>query len=249
MKDARAQAGVLLAAEGAAFGYANKPVISHVDLQVRPGDLLGIVGANGSGKTTLFRGLLGLIPPLEGRVVRGDLSIGYVPQREELDAVYPLSVQELVLMGGYGRIGGRRAWWRAPARAEVERAAECLRDVGLEGSERQLFASLSGGQRQRVLLARALMTGPELLMLDEPTAGVDRSASREILQRIAQLRRERDMAVLLVAHQLDQVRELADDVLLVRGGRVVRGASRELLAPESIERLFGPSDSPEGAQA
>ena len=246
MKRSGNEDGALLTVEGASFGYGGAPVISGVDLVVRAGDLLGIVGANGCGKTTLVRGLLGLIPPLAGRVARSKVAIGYVPQREELDAVYPLSVRELVLMGSYGRLGGRRAWWRSPSREDDALATSCLDAVGLSGFERKLFASLSGGQRQRVLLARALMTEPEVLMLDEPTAGVDRTASREILQRIALLRRERNMAVLLVAHQLDQVRELADEVLLVRGGSVTRGASDELLAPESIERLFGAADTSEG---
>jgi ABC-type Mn2+/Zn2+ transport system ATPase subunit len=239
---AGSEQGLLLRAEGAAFGYQGRAVVSGVDLEVRAGELLGIVGPNGSGKTTLFRGLLGLLPPLAGRVVRGEVVIGYVPQREELDEVYPLSVQELVLMGSYGRVEGLRRWWRSPSRADRALAEECLERVGLADHARRPFASLSGGQRQRVLLARALMSRPDLLMLDEPTAGVDRAASREILGRIAELRRDEGLAVLLVAHQLDQVRELADEVLLVRGGRVRRGAAAELLAPDSLEQLFGPDE-------
>ncbi len=231
----------LLRAEGASFGYGGVAVIAGVDLEVGPGELLGIVGPNGAGKTTLFRGLLGLLPPLSGRLHRCRGAVGYVPQREELDAVYPLSVQEIVHMGGYGRIDGWRRWWRSPGEEERERVATCLDAVGLASASQEPFAALSGGQRQRVLIARALMTEPELLMLDEPTAGVDRSAAREVLELIAAMNRERGMAVLIVAHQLDQVRELAPEVLVVKDSRVVRGASAELLEPKRLDELYGES--------
>lgn len=234
----------LLRAQGASFGYRGAAIISGVDLTIQRGELLGIVGPNGAGKTTLFRGLLGLIEPIIGRVDRARVAVGYVPQREELDAVYPLNVREIVQMGAYGRFIGLRALWRRPSASEDRLAEDCLAAVGLAGKERACFSDLSGGQRQRVLLARALMTQPRLLMLDEPTAGVDRRASAEILELIGRLGRERGMAVLIVAHQLDQVRELAGEVLLVRNGRVLRGPSSELLAPEGLDLLFGEDPQP-----
>ena len=243
---AAAGTGPLLRAEGARFGYGGKTVIAGVDLEIHPGELLGIVGPNGSGKTTLFRGLLGLIPPLAGSLERSRAAVGYVPQREELDGVYPLTVQEIVHMGGYGRLEGWRRFWRAPGREERARVSSCLEAVGLAFAAKSPFAALSGGQRQRVLIARALMTEPALLVLDEPTAGVDRVAAREVLELIGRMNRERGIAVLIVAHQLDQIRDFVPEVLLVMDGRVRRGPSQELLAPERLDDLYGVAGPPVG---
>src|SRR5262245_12698048 len=117
----------LITLRGAAFGYGGRAVVRGVDLTIEPGAFLGIVGPNGAGKTTLFRGILGLVPPLEGSVERGSTALGYVPQREELDPVYPLSVEEVVHMGAYGRLSG----WRGLARAERTAASDALRRVGM----------------------------------------------------------------------------------------------------------------------
>ena len=191
------------------------------------------------GKTTLFRGLLGLIKPMDGTVERSGASIGYVPQREELDSVYPLTVREIVLMGASGSVRGGRACWRAPSKQDEARALECLQFVDLANEHGALFASLSGGQRQRCLLARALMPNPDLLMLDEPTAGVDRAASAEILERISRLHKERGIAVLMVAHQLDFVRELVKEVIVVNEGGIERGPVGTMLSDPFIQQLFG----------
>lgn len=229
----------LIHCRSASFGYAGKEILSNLDLQVTQGDLIGIVGGNGSGKTTLFRGLLGLIKPLKGTVQRTPASIGYVPQREELDAVYPLTVREIVLMGASGNIRGGRAWWRSPSAEDLDRLAECLEFVAMESYAKAPFASLSGGQRQRCLLARALMPDPDILMLDEPTAGVDRASSAEILAQIARLHEERGIAVLMVAHQLDFARDVAKEIIIVNDGSLVRGPVSEMLTNQTIQNLFG----------
>lgn len=227
---------------GAAFGYGRTEVISGVDLEIRAGDVLGIVGPNGAGKTTLFRGILGLIPARTGTVERATRAIGYVPQHDRLDPVFPLSVEEVVHMGAYGHLG-RLGRLRAEDR---ELARSLLLRVGLGDRPRRAFASLSGGQRQRALIARALMTRPRLLLLDEPTTGVDQTALRGILEILRELERD-GLAVLLVSHQLATVCQAAPEVLWVEGGRVARGRTEELLGRAAPERLFLGRDPEEGS--
>lgn len=206
-----------------------------MNLEIEPGTFLGLLGPNGTGKTTLFRGILGLIKPMAGRVERHQTRFGYVPQREHLDPLFPVTVEEVVHMGAYGRLSG----WRRLSREDREGAQVCLERVGLADQRRKRFASLSGGQRQRALIARALLTRPELLLLDEPTSGVDRPAARRILDLLRELHTGEGLSVLLVSHQLDLVREATEEVLWVSGGNVHRGRSDEMLAPEGLDRLFG----------
>jgi ABC-type Mn2+/Zn2+ transport system ATPase subunit len=232
----------LLVAHDAAFGYRRRAVVSKVDLRVEAGDFLGIVGPNGAGKTTLFRGLLGLLPPLEGRVERRTRAVGYVPQRESLDALFPVTVEEVVQMGAYGKLRGLRG---LPA-SERERATACLERVGLVERRRAPFSTLSGGQRQRVLIARALMVEPELMLLDEPTTGVDRAAQARILELLVELNASRRLAVLLVSHQIPMVRSTVQRVLWVADGRVRAGDAAEMLAPENLDKLYSAVGRPAG---
>ncbi|MCB9913531.1 MAG: metal ABC transporter ATP-binding protein [Planctomycetes bacterium] len=228
----------LLEARGAAFGYGGRAIVQGVDLVVRPGALVGIAGPNGAGKTTLFRGLLGLLKPLAGEVRRGPHPIGYVPQREVYDAVFPLTVEEVVHLGAAPHFRGVQRFWRALGHEEHEFACRCLDRVGLHDQRRAPFASLSGGQRQRVLLARALMARPRLLVLDEPTSGVDRAAAAKILEVLRDLQAREGLAVLIVSHELPLLRAMAQEVLWVAEGRVQHGDAEALLSPESLDRLF-----------
>jgi len=207
----------LLHLEKVDFGYEGRPVVRGASLAVRADEFAVVLGSNGSGKTTLMRGLLGLLPPLSGRVIRRPgLRIGYVPQRETLDPLYPLSAFDVTVQGTWRDL---RPWQPGGTRQRA-RAHEALEACHAGPLARQRYAELSGGQRQRVLLARALATGPELLLLDEPTAGLDPGAERAILAMLRELRRTRRVAIWMVTHHLHAIGGLADRTVSVESGRV-----------------------------
>src|ERR687884_652272 len=177
----------LLRLQDVSLGYDGRAVLEHISFTIECGEFLALLGPNGAGKTTLLRGMLGLIPVLAGQIAYGfDRSTsppGYVPQREALDPIFPLSVFEVVLMGTYARL----ALLRPVGRRQRQLAAHCLEQVGLAGLADRPFWALSGGQKQRVLIAGALAVEPRLLLLDEPTAGIDPGAATAIMDLIAQL--------------------------------------------------------------
>jgi ABC-type Mn2+/Zn2+ transport system ATPase subunit len=225
----------LLTLTDVTIGYDRQTVLRDICLQIRRGSFTGLAGANGSGKTTLLKTILGVLPPLAGRIELNPLAgrapvLGYVPQRETLDPIFLLSSQEVVLMGAYGRIGAGRL---VPP-AERDWAQECLRQTGTTDLRRRRFSELSGGQKQRVLIARALAARPDLLVLDEPTAGVDPAAAQIIRDLLDRLHREQRMTILLVNHDLPALRQQVDEVIWLREGRVHHGPASELLRPEQI---------------
>jgi ABC-type Mn2+/Zn2+ transport system ATPase subunit len=206
----------LLRVEAADFGYEGRPVVRRASLDVRPREFVILLGSNGSGKTTLLRGLLGLLPPLAGRVEsRPGLRIGYVPQRETLDPLYPLSASDVVRLGAWRDLPFWR-WSGSRERALTRDALEACRATPFAA---QRYAELSGGQRQRVLLARALATEPELLLLDEPTAGIDPEAEEAILDLLRELRDARGLSVWMVTHHAQLVGR-ADRTVVVSEGDV-----------------------------
>jgi len=185
---------------------------------VVPGEFVALVGSNGSGKTTLVRGLLGLISPVGGRVERADgLRLGYVPQRETLDPLYPLSGFDVTLLGACRDL----PFWRPAGRAERATAREALEAVHATGFADRRYGTLSGGQRQRILIARALATRPALLLLDEPTAGVDPETEAAIVELLQRLRHEHRVAIWMVTHQLQAVGGRVDRMLRLEDGRLV----------------------------
>jgi ABC-type Mn2+/Zn2+ transport system ATPase subunit len=230
---------MLVALDDVALGYDGRPVLEHVSFDIEPGEFVALLGPNGAGKTTLFRGMLGLIPVLSGRITYGfDRSLeppGYVPQKETLDPIFPLTVAEVVVMGTYARL----APLRPVGRRGRALATTCLDRVGLAHLAGHAFWTLSGGQRQRVLIARALAAEPTLLLLDEPTAGIDAGAEAGIMDLISRLNRERGLTVILVSHHLRAVRSLVGTVIWVEDGIVTRGSTAELLAPERLAAVFG----------
>jgi len=185
----------LLELRAASFGYRGRAIVAGIELALGPGQCLAVFGPNGAGKTTLLRGLLGLVEPLAGSVRRRGAR-AFVPQREGLDALYPLSALEVVEAGLLGRLRG----WRRISAAQREEARACLEQVGLASHARAAFSALSGGQRQRVLIARALATRAELLVLDEPTHALDAQARRETSKLLLRIQRERGGALVIASH-------------------------------------------------
>ncbi len=218
-------------------GYRGQAVLRGVNFTLLHGSFTALLGANGSGKSTLLKTILGLLPPVQGRVEYRQIAspvIGYVPQQEQLDANYPLSALDVVLMGAHPRLQAGPA---IPA-AERAFARQCLKSTESEALAGQRFAKLSGGQKQRVLIARALATRPDILILDEPTSGVDASATESILELLAGIHRERRLTILIVTHDFGIVRRHASRVAWLWHGQLTEGEPADLMSPEHVARML-----------
>jgi ABC-type Mn2+/Zn2+ transport system ATPase subunit len=225
--------GPLVELRDTSLGYDGRPVLEHVSFTIERGEFIALVGPNGAGKTTLLRGILGLIPVLAGALEyhfdRAASPPGYVPQRDALDSIFPLSVMEVVVMGTYAKLP---PLW--PVTARLRRlATECLDQVGLADLAKRPFWALSGGQRQRVLIARALAVEPEIMLLDEPTAGVDHAAETAITDLITRLNRTGELTVVLVTHHLDRIRSSVQSAVWVDDGQASKQPVEAIHAPEA----------------
>jgi ABC-type Mn2+/Zn2+ transport system ATPase subunit len=229
----------LITLDNLAIGYEGHAVMSGISLGIARESFTAILGANGSGKSTLLKTLLGLQPPVAGKIkiastTGSPLVFGYVPQSVELDTLYPLTGFDVALMGVYGRI---RAGGLLP-RQEQDFVHECLRATAADGFAKKKFSQLSGGQKQRVLIARALATKPDVLVLDEPTAGVDVGTTHALLEFISQIHTDRKLTILLVTHDLPLVRKHAQQVIWLHDGKVLHGSVAELLTAERMAEIF-----------
>lgn len=214
----------LLDLRSASFGYADRRVVSDVDLTVHPGEVVALLGPNGSGKSTLVRGILGLNAPQGGEVALfgtplddfdEHTRIGYVPQRHSLSASVRATVTEIVEVGRLPH----RPWWRPQSREDREIVRAAIADVGLADRAHEEVASLSGGQQRRVLIARALAGRPEMLVMDEPTAGVDH-ASQETLAAVLERLAHRGTSMLVVTHELAALEHLFTRIVCLDAGHV-----------------------------
>ncbi len=226
----------LLRFRDVSLGYGAKRILSGLNFSIEAGDYAAIVGANGAGKTTLLRAVLGQLRPSSGTIERPrELRFGYVPQARALDETFPLSALEVALMGRYGRLGIARR----PQREDVDAAREALRDVGGEAFTGHLFRELSGGQKQRALIARALAVQPDVLMLDEHTAGLDIASERGISGLVDKLQRERGLTVVMVSHELTSVANHARRIGLIHDGSCEFLPASEVLESGHLERVLG----------
>jgi len=217
----------VIEAEDLGFSYGGEMIFSGARFSVNPGDFVAVIGSNGAGKSTLMRLILGELTPTEGRVkvfgqdaarFRDWPRIGYVPQNAaRAGQDFPASVKEIVEANLYGQAG----LFRLPGRALRARAAEALRQVGMEGFERRPIGQLSGGQQQRVMLARVLAGQPEALLLDEPTSGVDAQTVDALYGLLTRLSRDRGMTIVMVTHDVARASALASRVMCLEEGSLV----------------------------
>jgi manganese/zinc/iron transport system ATP- binding protein len=227
----------LIRFDSVSLGYGAHTVLSGLSFSINEGDLLGLVGPNGAGKTTVLRAILGSLRPRSGRVIREkeDLQFGYVPQRSTLDYAWPLNTLSVVAMGAYHRIG----LLRRPGPQDREAALVALDQVGMGELAERPFTSLSGGQKQRVLIARALIGKPNLLVLDEPTDGMDLVSTTSILGLVRALHETERLTVIVVSHQLNEVANYVQRLALVTEGKFQIGRTEEILTEENLTDLYG----------
>lgn len=226
------------------FAYARDPALCGVTLPVEAGTTLGLIGPNGGGKTTLIKLLLGLLKPQRGTieiaglpprkaVARGDL-VGYLPQKPQLAANFPLDVRRLVTLG----LAGKTGMLRAHAKDDLRFVDELIDRVGLAGIADRPANDLSGGQLQRALIARALAPRPRVLVLDEPTTGVDTRGQRDFVNLIQQLKIDFGLTLVLVSHDLRAVTAVSDRVACLNVHLHYHDTPRHLPADVAIN-LFG----------
>ena len=221
---------------GASLGYGRRPVLTGVDLAIERRDFVGVLGPNGAGKSTLLKTVLGLIRPLKGRLKTDGPRFGYVPQKEKLDVIYPLSVREVATLGTYRRF---EILARLRGRAREDLVRRSLKECGVLDLAERRYSDLSGGQRQRVLIARALAAEPELLVLDEPLAGIDVSTQKALLLLFKAFKEDNRLTIVMVSHRLQAERDLFTHIAWVQDGKADFGPAPEMLAKRHITEIFG----------
>jgi len=215
----------LLSAQNLSVRFNGVDVLSGISMAIEPGEIVTILGPNGSGKSTLLRALLGILPLASGSVARAPgLRLGYVPQKLSVDRSMPMTVRRFLSL---------------PKRVSDADATAALARVGLPDLETRQMAALSGGQFQRVLLARALLSAPQLLILDEPTQGLDQPGEAAFYRLIEEVRRETGAAVLMVSHDLHVVMAASDRVICLNGHICCEGTPRVVSNAPEYRALFG----------
>ena len=209
-----------------AIGYDGKAIVQNMNFSVNTGEYLCVIGENGAGKSTFMKTLLGLQPPIQGEILFGDNlkqnEIGYLPQQTEVKKDFPASVREIVLSGCRNQLGLRPFY----NRKEKSYAEAILNKLQITDLAEQCYRELSGGQKQRVLLARALCATKKMLLLDEPVAGLDPKAAKEMYYLIQKINREENITVIMISHDIQIAVNYASHVMKI-GPNIFYGTSEE----------------------
>jgi len=224
----------VLALQQVSADYAAQPVFADLDFALPAGQFAALVGPTGGGKSTLLKLILGLLPCTQGRIVRAPrVTMGYVPQRAMVDWRFPVTAEQVVLMGCYRQT----SYWPWPTRADRRAVADILERLGLTPYAQRHISQLSGGQQQRVFLARALVARPQLLLLDEPTTGVDLKTQHDILHLLHVLNRD-GMTILLATHDLNTIANHVPWVVCFRHGVIAQGPPETVFTPSVLRRTY-----------
>ncbi len=230
-----------LEVRGLVAGYDGTPAIEGISFAIPPGQMVGVIGPNGAGKSTLFKAILGLIPRQQGEILLHDAPaldqramMGYLPQLEEINRAFPVSVEDVVMMGRYPRIG----WCRRPGSHDDEAVRQALARVDLLDHARTQIGRLSGGQQQRAFLARVLAQDPHLLLLDEPVSGVDTTTQHAIFALLEELRNS-GKTVVVATHDLNCVVERFDQVLCLNRRVIAYGPPKEAFREDTLDQTYG----------
>jgi zinc/manganese transport system ATP-binding protein len=231
----------IITARGVTAGYPDNTVWREASFNINRGEFVSIIGPNGAGKTTLFRLLLGLQRPLGGNIEifnapprRGNPLIGYVPQRHGIDSETNVESLELVRLAFSGK-----HWGFSLSGRDHKVALGALRAVGSEELAHRSLNALSGGELQRIFLAEALVSSPELLLLDEPLSNLDLKREKDLVQLVNSVVRSRNVTALLIAHDINPLLPFLDKVIFIANGKVATGKPDEVLTSESLTALYG----------
>ncbi len=222
--------------------YGSVRALEHVSLTLARGRIAGLIGMNGSGKSTLFKAIMGLLPLDTGRVLidgepahiaRRDSLVGYVPQEEAIDRDFPISVHNVVMTGRYGTMG----FFRHPRAADRAAVADALERTGMTDLANRQIGQLSGGQRKRAFVARAIAQGAQLLLLDEPFAGVDKTSEAAISRLLRELSDD-GCTILISSHDIKSLSALAPESVLLNKTIIANGPTDGILTPENLAQAF-----------
>jgi zinc/manganese transport system ATP-binding protein len=232
----------LLRVEDVSVSLGGRQVLDRVSFTVETGGFCGLIGSNGAGKTTLLRAILGLIAPSGGRIAvtggtrsRRNPQIGYVPQKIALEADVPLRARDLVGLG----LDGHRFGISRPGPKRRVAVDEMLDAVGATPFADARIGNLSGGEQQRVMIAQALICRPKLLLLDEPLANLDIRSGAEVVELLAQIAAEQDIAILLSAHDMNPLLPVMDRIVYLADGRAASGTTDEVVRTDTLSQLYG----------